>query len=58
MESSLMAGLAGVLLAPQYPTLQFNNYAILLVAALANGRPGPMRPPEHWPPGHGPSGRE
>jgi ABC-type branched-subunit amino acid transport system permease subunit len=35
MGSSLMAGLAGVLLAPQYPTLQFNDYAILLVAALA-----------------------
>ena len=35
MGSSLMAGLAGVLLVPQYPTLQFNNYAILLVAALA-----------------------
>ncbi len=35
MGSSCMAGLAGVLLAPQYPTLQFNDYAILLVAALA-----------------------
>ncbi len=35
MGSSFMAGLAGVLLAPQYPTLQFNDYAILLVAALA-----------------------
>jgi len=35
MGSSLMAGIAGVLLAPQYPTLQFNDYAILLVAALA-----------------------
>jgi branched-subunit amino acid ABC-type transport system permease component len=35
MGSSLMAGLAGVLLAPQYPTLQFNDYAVLLVAALA-----------------------
>jgi branched-subunit amino acid ABC-type transport system permease component len=35
MGSSLMAGLAGVLLAPQYPTLQFNDYSILLVAALA-----------------------
>jgi branched-chain amino acid transport system permease protein len=35
MGSSLMAGVAGVLLAPQYPTLQFNDYAILLVAALA-----------------------
>ncbi len=35
MGSSLMAGLAGVLLAPQYPTLQFDDYAILLVAALA-----------------------
>jgi branched-subunit amino acid ABC-type transport system permease component len=34
MGSSLMAGLAGVLLAPQYPTLQFNDYAVLLVAAL------------------------
>jgi branched-chain amino acid transport system permease protein len=35
MGSSLMAGLAGVLLAPQYPTLQANDYAVLLVAALA-----------------------
>jgi branched-chain amino acid transport system permease protein len=35
MGSSLMAALAGVLLAPQYPTLQSNDYAILLVAALA-----------------------
>jgi branched-subunit amino acid ABC-type transport system permease component len=35
MASSLLAGLAGVLLAPQYPTLQFNDYAVLLVAALA-----------------------
>ncbi|MGH9044128.1 MAG: ABC transporter permease subunit [Acidimicrobiales bacterium] len=35
MGSSLMAGLAGVLLAPQYPTLQFNDYAVLLVVALA-----------------------
>ncbi len=35
MGSSVMAGLAGVLLAPQYPTLQSNDYAVLLVAALA-----------------------
>ena len=35
MGSSLMAALAGVLLAPQYPTLQSDDYAILLVAALA-----------------------
>ena len=35
MGSSLMAGLAGVLLAPQYPTVQSNDYAILLVAAMA-----------------------
>jgi branched-subunit amino acid ABC-type transport system permease component len=35
MGSSLMAGLAGVLLAPQYPTVQPEDYAILLVAALA-----------------------
>jgi len=35
MGSSLMAGLAGVLLAPQYPTLQSSDFAILLVAALA-----------------------
>jgi branched-subunit amino acid ABC-type transport system permease component len=35
MGSSFIAGLAGVLLAPQYPTLQSNDYAILLVAALA-----------------------
>jgi branched-chain amino acid transport system permease protein len=35
MGSSLLAALAGVLLAPQYPTLQSNDYAILLVAALA-----------------------
>lgn len=35
MFSSFLAGLAGVLLAPQYPTVQSNDYAILLVAAVA-----------------------
>jgi branched-chain amino acid transport system permease protein len=35
MFSSLLAGVAGVLLAPQYPTVQSNDYAILLVAAIA-----------------------
>jgi len=35
MLSSFLAGLAGVLLAPHYPTVQSNDYAILLVAAVA-----------------------
>jgi branched-chain amino acid transport system permease protein len=35
MFSSFLAGLAGVLLAPQYATVQSNDYAIVLVAAVA-----------------------
>jgi branched-chain amino acid transport system permease protein len=35
MLSSFLAGLSGVLLAPHYPTVQSNDYAILLVAAVA-----------------------
>ncbi len=41
--SSTMAGLAGVLLAPQYPTLQANDFAILLVAAIAAAAVGSLR---------------
>ncbi len=35
MLSSTLAGLAGVLLAPLYFTLDFNNYTLLVIAAIA-----------------------
>jgi branched-chain amino acid transport system permease protein len=38
--SSALAGLAGVLLAPQYPTVQSETYAVLLVAGIAAGALG------------------
>ncbi len=43
MISSLLAGLAGVLLAPQYPTVSSNTYAVLLVAAIAAAALGALR---------------
>jgi len=41
--SSTMAGLAGVLLAPQYPTVDQQHFNVLLIAALAAAAVGGLR---------------